>query len=186
MRLSINKLFQASSTTLRYTFISQERSTVGALVHTAAVLCFIWPKAVMNMNSGACWCHKKAEECSGFATRGEKGNAATGVLLSIKNKIRVKQPPVLPIPFVGCKMQAGGSVVLGARSAEGEVQLSPRHPSTFITRSQPFPPPKRRYQTYLPKTVPHHTINRTPPSINRTFPRLLFSPPTPLISPPSN
>lgn len=37
---------------------------MGALVHTAAVLCFIWPKAVMNMNSGACWCHKKAEECS--------------------------------------------------------------------------------------------------------------------------
>lgn len=78
-------------------------------------------------------------------------------------------------------MQAGGSVVLGARSAEGEVQLSPRHPSTFITRSQPFPPPKRRYQTYLPKTVPHHTINRTPPSINRTFPRLLFS-----LQPPSS
>lgn len=102
------------------------------------------------------------------------------MLLSIENKIRVKQSPV---PFVGCEMQAGGSVVLGARSAEVEVQLSPRHPSTFITCSQPFPPPKRRYQTYLPKTVPHHTINRTPPSTNRTFPRLLFFPPTPLVSP---
>lgn len=97
MHLSFNKLFWASSTTLRYAFISQESSTVGALVHTAAVLCFIWPKAVMSSNSGACWCcgkknykkKKKSEECSVLLCKGKKGSALMDVLPSLK-KIEVK------------------------------------------------------------------------------------------------